>query len=568
MKRLSWLRTHNLSQQLLWSCGVLLVTVGLVTLLINYQLIQANLEKQVQTRAQSITQSIEFATEGLLEVEHRHILERVIQNYGTLPAVEEILILNPDDITLSNSQGNSQKLSSIIKQTKFKSAIHEARITGISKSYEVVLQNKSMLVQILPFNNVLFGNSGRRGLAIAFLNLEQMKQEASQTFLMTTLILIMGIVIILFFMGMLIRKNILYPLQALNQAVINSKETAIFIMPKKMPTNEIKFLARTFQNVFEKLESQEQLKQEITQRQKIEAILRESEARERSKAEELEYLLIELKKAQAQLVQNEKMSSLGQLVAGVAHEINNPVNFIYGNIQYLQEYIDTLLKVIKQYQQGWEDEAEFINLCSELDLDFIQEDLPKLFGSMKSGTHRIREIVLSLRNFSRLDESNFKAVDIHEGIESTLMILQHRLKKQSTRPAIQVIKHYGKLSLLECHAGKMNQVFLNLLTNAIDTLEEKMKNQELLPTITIHTSLIDGEFVKISITDNGLGMTENIQNEMFNPFFTTKPVGQGIGMGMSISYQIVNIIHKGKLDCYSVDGQGTEFVITIPIHQS
>jgi len=184
---------------------------------------------------------------------------------------------------------------------------------------------------------------------------------------------------------------------------------------------------------------------------------------------------------------------------------------------------------------------------------------------MKIGTQRIRQIVLSLRNFSRMDEAEFKEVDIHQGIDSTLMILQHRLKEKPNFPAIQVIKNYGNLPLVECYAGQLNQVFMNILVNAIDALEQSKDDENFLPTITIDTALIDCNRVKIAIADNGLGMPEQVQKQVFNPFFTTKPVGKGTGMGMSISYQIITEKHRGKLECYSKLGQGTEFAIAIPI---
>ncbi|AFY44418.1 PAS domain S-box protein [Nostoc sp. PCC 7107] len=296
---------------------------------------------------------------------------------------------------------------------------------------------------------------------------------------------------------------------------------------------------------------------DIRDRQQIEVQLRQQ-------AEDLAQTLQELQRTQAQMIQAEKMSSLGQLVAGVAHEINNPVNFIHGNLTYLEEHTQDLLEVINLCQPM--NLPEFQNLSEEIDLDYIQQDLPKILHSMKIGTQRIRQIVLSLRTFSRMDEAEFKEVDIHEGIDSTLMILQHRLKEKPEFPEIQVIRDYASLPLVECYAGQLNQVLMNILTNAIDALEMGMGKDE-PPTITIRTSVIDAGWVKIAIADNGMGMSEQIQTQIFNPFFTTKPVGKGTGMGMSISYQIITEKHGGKLECYSQPGKGTEFVITIPIRQ-
>lgn len=295
----------------------------------------------------------------------------------------------------------------------------------------------------------------------------------------------------------------------------------------------------------------------------------------RQQTENLAQTLQELRQTQAQMIQAEKMSSLGQLVAGVAHEINNPVNFIHGNLTYIEEYTQDLLRIIHHQQQSG-NKLEFQALCEEIDLEYIQKDVPRILSSMKVGTQRIRQIVLSLRTFSRIDEAEFKAVDIHESIDSTLMVLQHRFQETTKLPAIQVIKAYGTLPLVECYGGELNQVFMNILANAIDALEEwTIENAQLrtdnltsgllTPTIAICTSVIDSGWVKIAIADNGIGMSEQIQKQVFNPFFTNKPVGKGTGMGMFISYQIITETHGGKLECHSTPAAGTEFVITIPI---
>jgi signal transduction histidine kinase len=269
------------------------------------------------------------------------------------------------------------------------------------------------------------------------------------------------------------------------------------------------------------------------------------------------------------------MSSLGQLVAGVAHEINNPVNFIYGNLSHINQYTQDLLELIRLYQKYHPRSASEIQaLVEAIDLDFIQEDLPKILSSMEIGTDRIRQIVLSLRNFSRLDEAEKKRVDIHEGLDNTLMILAHRLKaKQPEYPDIQVIKNYGNLPKVQCYAGQLNQVFMNILSNAIEAIEEDNQGgslediQKYPRTIQIRTNINDSNQVIIRISDNGPGMTQEVQRRLFDPFFTTKPVGQGTGLGMSISYKIVVERHSGQLECISAPGQGTEFLISIPIQQ-
>jgi predicted ATPase/signal transduction histidine kinase/tRNA A-37 threonylcarbamoyl transferase component Bud32 len=285
------------------------------------------------------------------------------------------------------------------------------------------------------------------------------------------------------------------------------------------------------------------------------------------KNERLKQALIDLQTTQTQLIQTEKMSSLGQMVAGVAHEINNPINFIHGNITHVSQNTEDLLDLIAVYQQEYPHPSLLIeNKIEEIDLDFLVKDLPKLLESMNVGTSRIRNIVLSLRNFSRLDESEMKSVDIHEGIDNTLMILQHRIKEKSDCPSIKVIQEYGKLPEIACYAGQLNQVFMNILSNAIDALEEMETDREIkIPTITIRTELTDNHTVKIRIYDNGPGINYEVVQKIYDPFFTTKPVGSGTGLGLSISYQIVVDKHKGRLTCDSALGQGTEFIIEIPM---
>ena len=327
------------------------------------------------------------------------------------------------------------------------------------------------------------------------------------------------------------------------------------------------------------------------------------------KAIKLEQVVRELQQTQAQLMQAEKMSSLGRMIAGIAHEINNPINFIYGNLECAKEYIQQLLELLALYQQTYTNPTgQITDKIEAIDLDFLKVDLPKLLTSMKVGAERISQIVLLLRNFSRLNEAQLKLANIHEGIDSTLLILQHRLEATASRPAIQVIKDYGNLPKVECYASQLNQVFMNILTNAVDALEElnverllgqwgevPIENigdnfqsyslQPATPCIRISTEFITGintdaqEFpvererydsgdrIVIRIADNGLGITENVRQRLFEPFFTTKPVGSGTGLGLAISYQIVVEKHKGQLLVNSEIGKGSEFVIEIPLRQ-
>ncbi|WP_414623289.1 PAS domain S-box protein [Calothrix sp. CCY 0018] len=288
---------------------------------------------------------------------------------------------------------------------------------------------------------------------------------------------------------------------------------------------------------------------------------------ERKLAEiELQNTLHELKNTQAQLIQSEKMSSLGQMVAGVAHEINNPVNFIHGNVTPATDYAQDLLGLLELYQQHYPNPPEEIQEEIEtIELEFLKEDFIKILNSMKQGTQRIREIVLSLRNFSRLDEAQFKPVDIHEGIDSTLMILQNRLKAKPNFPEIQIVKKYSSLPPIDCFPSQLNQVLMNILANAIDALESQKSLST--PQIQIHTKLLDNNRVAIHLADNGSGIPPEIQSKLFDPFFTTKEVGKGTGLGLSISYQIVVNKHGGNLSCKSIPGEGTEFILEIPVSQ-
>ncbi|OCR00751.1 hybrid sensor histidine kinase/response regulator [Oscillatoriales cyanobacterium USR001] len=315
------------------------------------------------------------------------------------------------------------------------------------------------------------------------------------------------------------------------------------------------------------------------QLKKQNALLQESEASQRQKSEDLQLALRNLQETQAQLVQSEKMSALGQVVAGIAHEINNPITFLSGNLNQLTQYTSNLLILIELYQKALPSLPEDIEkIQEEIDFEFFKSDLPKILTSMNTGANRIRDIVLSLRTFSRLGESECKSVDIHAGLDSTLMILQYRLNESQLRSAIQVAKEYGSLPLVECWASQVNQVFINILYNAIDALELKFQNNSsfrqnsvvdvpktAVPTITIRTEIINSQQVAISIADNGIGMTEEVRKCVFDPFFTTKDVGSGKGLGLTICYQIIVDTHGGQISCESTPGLGSILKIVLPI---
>ncbi|MEQ8468887.1 hybrid sensor histidine kinase/response regulator [Coleofasciculus sp. E1-EBD-02] len=322
--------------------------------------------------------------------------------------------------------------------------------------------------------------------------------------------------------------------------------------------------------------------------------LLQSQQQEKQRAWELEEALHKLQQTEVQLIQAEKMSSFGKIAAGIAHEINNPVNFIYGNLYHANEYIQELFDLITLYQQTYTHPTEQITRqIQAIELDFIQSDLPKLLDSMQVGAERIRQTVSLLKNFFHLHEAELKFVDINQDLNNTLLLLQYHLDAKAGRSKINVIKNYSNLPLVKCYASELNQVFMNMLTNAIDALDEKYgklkldsdmwsvrgnpeqerefvrspltPDQSQTPTIEISTESVDEAKVIIRIADNGSGMTEEVSQRLFDPFFSTKPVGSGTGLGLTISYQIIVEKHRGQLGVTSERGNGTEFVIEIPI---
>ncbi|WP_442938391.1 hybrid sensor histidine kinase/response regulator [Nostoc sp.] len=297
------------------------------------------------------------------------------------------------------------------------------------------------------------------------------------------------------------------------------------------------------------------------------------EQRVQERTAELTQSLQQLQQTQLQLIQSEKMSTLGQLVAGIGHEINNPIGFIEGNFSYITEYTNNLLHLVNLQQQKLpHPEPEIEELLNQMDFEYLAEDIPKLLASMRQGIDRLKGISLSLRTFARSDISSKMEFQIHEGINSTLMLLKHRLQNKGNHPAIEVITQYGKLPPISCYPGQINQVFMNIIANAIDALDDLNQNhsdQKIAAcpnTITITTSVnYQQETVIICIQDNGPGMLPEVQTRIFEQSFTTKPVGKGTGLGLAISYQIIVDKHNGQIDCLSIPGEGTKFIITLPI---
>ncbi|MBD2293731.1 DUF3365 domain-containing protein [Anabaena sphaerica FACHB-251] len=386
-------------------------------------------------------------------------------------------------------------------------------------------------------------------------NQASMIQAVLFTFIGITIVLI-TLIYLLF--DKLVAKRIYQVSQAMNQAALNPGVT---VRINDKGRDELGRMAKIFNIMADSLDD----------------AYANLEHKVAARTAELEKTLQELQITQTQLIQNEKMSSLGQLVAGIAHEINNPLSFISGNINHAEMYSKDLLRLIELFRQTYpQPDSPVQEYIQKIELDFVAEDLPKLLSSMKIGSERINQIVLNLRNFSRLDQAEMKSVNLHEGIESTLVILQHRLKANSDHPEIVVIKEYTNLPLVECNPGQLNQVFMNLLSNAIDALVSHWENHiikdgteaNFTPQILIKTEMANSESVKIYVSDNGSGIPEKVSSQIFNPFFTTKPIGKGTGLGLSISYKIIVERHQGSISCESELGKGTTFCIQIPVRQA
>jgi signal transduction histidine kinase len=384
----------------------------------------------------------------------------------------------------------------------------------------------------------------------------------------TTILLCFGALILAVVIGIYTSRRIIIPIQHLTEAATAMSDGCLEQKVENSRVHEIRLLTKAFNRMAVQLRSAFTDLEKTNQ--ELENANSELENRVEKRTEELTQALRNLKLAQAKLVQNEKMSSLGQLVAGIAHEINNPISFIYGNLVHARQYLQTLLITFSLYQKHYPQPIrEIQEHLEEADISFIEEDFPKLLNSIKVGTERINNIILSLRIFSRLDEAELKTVDIHTGLDSTLLLLQHRfINNTFLKSEIKVIKIYGQLPKIECYSGQMNQVFFSIINNAIDALERGLGDNFSTPQIQITTEVAQDNLVLFRIRDNGCGIPEEALSKIFDPFFTTKPVGKGTGLGLSICYQVIVEKHKGQLSCVSTLGEGTEFAIAIPIQQS
>lgn len=451
------------------------------------------------------------------------------------------------------------KLDAVIKQT-----IAIAPETYASHAIQTDKANiKLVAMENEAFNLIRQGKSQKALAILSSAEYEQQKRIYSEGMQLTSTALQSRVKSNLEFYGSTLSRSSLFSLLSLLILIVAW----------------ITILGLVYQYINYRKRTERKLLETKTKLEKTNESLGESETALRQKAEALEKAMHDLKLSQSQMLQNEKMSSLGLLVAGIAHEINNPVNFIYGNVRYIQEYVSDLLHFIGLYQKHYSEPVpEIQSALDSINLNFLQEDLLKILGSIKIGSERIQQIVLLLRNFSRMDQADLKKVDIHQGIDSTLQILEYYLKSKAEFVQIEIIKNYGDIPLVECYAGALNQVFMNILTNAIDALDEmKFNTSDPLAAedpnlcqsrqIHIRTALIDTNWVEIVIEDNGMGMSTSVRDKMFDPFFTTKPIGKGTGMGMSISYQIIVEQHGGVIECYSELNQGTQFKIRIPLIQ-
>ncbi|MBW4614542.1 MAG: HAMP domain-containing protein [Desmonostoc vinosum HA7617-LM4] len=525
----------NFPFPLKFSIPVILLAAGGVLSLISFQTEIYLSDRRIEKNAINELAFSGSQTAGLIEYLYREQagngIDVIVDHIGTAPNIKLVVVANDKGQVIAATRFGL--LGKTITQTPFTE--NQQTIKDVQKTLKgrnLIASDRTHIIAIYPVGlKFLSGQSLPNQVAVLLIDydLTAAKTEGIQDAQSRSLIYIIGLAILCLLLWLFFNHIVT---QRVTQLVVASDEFA-----------QGKLQARA------NLQGSDELAQVAYAFNEM--------------ATKIQYSIETIHRTQAQLIQSEKMSSLGQMVAGIAHEINNPNNFIHANLPHVEEYTQRMLDLLEFYQIELPQPSEQLqDYLQDLDLEFVQEDLPRILASMRSGTQRIRAIVLSLRNFSRLDESDLKTVNLHEGLDSTLLILESRFKATAERPEITLIKEYDEnLPTVECYAGELNQVFLNIISNAIDVLHHS--NSKIL----IQTKTINHQLVEIDIIDNGVGMNEDVCSRIFDPFFTTKPVGKGTGLGLSISYQIVVDRHNGKIWCDSTPGQGTKFAIKIPTRQ-
>ena len=528
--------------------------LGLVTFQHQVSSSYSRVEKQM-------TQQARFAgtqTSGLLDYQYRYSkgkgTDLIVSQIGTAPLLKLALLTDENNVILLSTRFELRQRH--VNQTIAAPSLPYIKTIRKTQGGQVIISvDRQSILAIYP---VILGSvpgeilPSRLGVLFLEYDLSRLKQQAWNDAAKSSLIYGLAIAIL---------------------------STILWLLFDKILTKRVNKLVKVSQDLAKgnldtraNLPGSDELSQIATAFDQMAAEIQKSTETSHQN-QELKHALICLRKTQAQLIQAEKMSSLGQMVAGIAHEINNPIGFIHTNIPYLEQYTQDLVTTIQLYQQNYPQPiVEIEEHLEDIDLDFLVQDLTSILNSLKKGTLRISDIVVNLRNFSRLDEAEIKEVDIHEGIDNSLFLLKHRFKVSNPYPEIQVSKNYGNLPKVNCYPSQLNQVFTSIINNSVDALrdlkDKTTEDFEIVPMITIKTESIkvnNLKMVRIIISDNGMGMSKDIKARIFDPFFTTKPVGSGTGLGLSISYQIVVDMHNGKLTCHSELGKGTDFLIDIPI---